>query len=101
MLNETLDKAMARSKRCENKTRASKYSAGYKLNSVNKFQESVMYKKIRKYVKNNAPVSDIIGEDISDYIVEDPYQIPVKIDFSSSGEGIPFFRSLYRKLLKV
>ena len=102
MLNATLEKTMAKAKNYENLTKASKYSTLYKVNDKkNDLQDMQMYKKIQKYVKKNAPVSDIMNEDISDYIVEDPSRVRVEIDFSSNNLGIPFFKALQVKLSKI
>ena len=101
MLNETLEKTMRRAKNIEYHTKASKYSNTYKVVS-NTLNESLMDKKIKKYVQKDSKVrSNLDKKKNYGIIVENPDEIPVKIDFNNENTGIPFFKSLYMKLLKI
>lgn len=103
MLNKTLDDVMNKSLSLEMHTKTSKFTNVFKNISKNaSYQQEIINKKLDKYVdKGEIETSSAIKEILSSYdttdIVENPDEISIDLEFKSSG--IPFFRSLYNKLL--
>ena len=102
MLNETLDKSMAKAQHREILTKASKFSNVFKnITKDRSFQDEIMHAKLDKYVQQGADTTSAIKEslyDTSNFIVEDPDEIQVEITFNKDSSE-PFFKSLYNKLL--
>ena len=103
MLNETLDKSMAKAQHREILTKASKFSNVFKnITKDRSFQDEIVHAKLDKYIRQGADTTSAIKEslyDISNFIVEDPDEIQVEIAFNKDSSGEPFFKSLYNKLL--
>ncbi len=102
MLNETIDRTMAKAQQREIITRASKFSNVFKNITKDKsFQNTIMHNKLDKYLKQGVDTSTAIKEsldDVNNYIVENPEEFQVEISFKESLSQMPFFRSLHEKL---
>jgi len=103
MLNETLDKSMAKAQSREILTKASKFSNVFKnITKDRSFQDEIMHAKLDKYIQQGADTTSAIREslyDVSNFIAEDPDELQVEIPFNKEPSGEPFFKSLYNKLL--
>lgn len=99
MLSQTIDEIMARAKKFEHTTRATKFSSVFKTAAQTPKEEYKMQKRISRYSKKDKIAEleqDWLMEDL---IVEDPDEIKVDISYESSdGERKPFFKSLGAKL---
>ena len=108
MYTQTLDDTMAKAKKVERMTKATKFSNVFKTMVTDKsFQDEIAQKKLSQYVKNiedassKINIDDCSEEKVTDLIVEDPDIIPVKIEFNNIDTiGLPFFKSIQFKLNK-
>lgn len=102
MLNETLDRTMAKAQQHEFLTKASKFSNVFKNITKDKnFQKEIMHAKLDKYIQKGVDTSSAIKEslyDDSNFIVENPDEFQVELSFESESSGVPFFKSIYNKL---
>lgn len=102
MLNETLDRSMAKAQRHEILTKASKFSNLFKNITKDKsFQDEIMHSKLDKYIQKGIDTSTAIKESLyayDEYIVENPDEFQVEVNFGQPSD-VPFFKSLYNKLL--
>lgn len=103
MLNETLEKSMEKAQRREIITKASKFSNVFKnITKDTAFQDEIMHSKLDKYILKGADTSSAIKESLNDaanFIVENPDELQVELTFNKEDSGLPFFKSLYNKLL--
>ena len=100
MLEKILDDAMAKTRQFERTTtKASKFNCQTK-NS----EEDIANDKLGAYIKKvkvdtRFSLKDMMY-DADKLIIENPEEIPVEIEFKSTS-GLPFFKSVYMKLLEV
>lgn len=103
MILKTLDESMAKAKKYENITKASKFGDLFKDIYPEKSAEKEfeMLQKISGYVKKEEEPS-IEDAEILEYITENPDEIAPIFDFKGSvSTGLPFFKSIDYKLSEV
>lgn len=103
MISKTLDESMAKAKKFENITKASKFGDLFKDIYPEKSAEKEfeMLQKISEYVKKEEEPSFEDAE-VLEYITENPDEIAPIFDFNSSvSTGLPFFKSIDYKLSEV
>ena len=103
MLAQTLDETMEKAQKVERITRATKFGSLFKTVAKDKLSkdEILMRKKIDNYTKEGFRSFDKKVEKEENYIIEDPEEIIVNIDFNKNSSGLPFFKSISTKLNKV
>ena len=105
MLTQTLDESMAKAQKYEHTTRVAKFGNVFKtiVKDASSQNEIIMRKKLDEYTKKGYRSFDKQEEDKEkEFIVENPNEIKVNIDFGNKNSlGLPFFKSISTKLNKI
>ena len=104
MLTQTLDESMAKAQKYEHTTKAAKFGNVFKTITIDKTaqDEMIMRQKLDQYTQKGYRSFDKKEEKKADFIVEDPNEVVINIDFNNKNSlGLPFFKSISTKLNKI
>ena len=104
MISNSLDESMAKAKKLENITKASKFGDLFKYIYPEKSAEYEyeMLEKISEYVKKEPQKITTEDKEVLEYITENPDEIAPIFDFNQNpSTGLPFFKSIDYKLSEI